>query len=142
MLCKLFSADLWYLQLVKNVNSTLLRNHFWSSSLGFLCCFFLHRWKKQKTYQFFEMCVRPTENVTKAIFSEDDLSDEFFLRKCKNRLNNQAHATWGFEKWSFLCQHKTTFFLVLFFSNDFLFMQEILQVCSFSIRYLAISINS
>ena len=49
-MCKLFSADLWYLQLVKNVNSTLLRNHFWSSSLGFLCCFFLHRWKKQKTF--------------------------------------------------------------------------------------------
>jgi len=73
--------------------------------------------KKQKTFrrpgflqwfQFFEMCLRPTENVMKAIF----------------------------------CQHKTTFFLVLFFSNDFLFMQEILQVCSFSIRYLAISINS
>jgi len=58
--------------------------------------------KKQKTFrrpgflqwfQFFEMCLRPTENVMKAIFSEDDLSDEFFLRKCKNRLNNQAHTT-------------------------------------------------
>jgi hypothetical protein len=59
---------------------------------------------KKTKFQFFEICLRPTENVMKAIFSEDDLSDEFFLRKCRKamnsffgnvekRLNIQAHAT-------------------------------------------------
>lgn len=125
MLCKLFSADLWYLQLVKNVNSTLLRNHFWSSSLGFLCCFFLHRWKNKKLFEDlgsyngsnFLKCVWDLLRMSwRLFFSEDDLSDEFFLRKCKNRLNNQAHTTWGFEKWSFLCVNiKPHFSLSYFF---------------------------
>ena len=85
-MCKLFSADLWYLQLVENVNPTLLRNHFWSSSLGFLCCFFLHRWKNKKLFE--DLGSYNGSNFLKCVWDLLRMSWRLFFRKMTLAMNS------------------------------------------------------
>ena len=82
--------------------------------------------KKTKLYVFFpafqDLGSYNGSNFLKCVWDLLRMSWRLFFRKMtlamnsffgnvEKRLNIQAHATWGLEKWSFLCQHKTTFCL-------------------------------